>query len=216
MKRNYAEALKWYRIAAEEGHARAQYEIGWMYYRGRGVDKDFTEALKWFHKAAEQGDTSAFHTLGALYYTGYSPRKDGVKVSILAPDLVQALMYLRLSETFGRHQYEDSLNSLERQMTNEQIAEAERRVAEWKPTRCPIARNKFSWNDIVTAKPNAAKELRPGEQAWIVGMSEEKHRSGEFSVRFPAGWVYTIEFEDGTSANASETDLVLQWRYKPK
>ena len=50
-----AEAVKWYRKAAEQGFAAAQYNLGVCYYSGEGVAKDAAEAVKWFRKAAEQG-----------------------------------------------------------------------------------------------------------------------------------------------------------------
>ena len=31
-----AEAVRWYRLAADQGHADAQYNLGWMYDRRRG------------------------------------------------------------------------------------------------------------------------------------------------------------------------------------
>lgn len=69
--------------------------------------------------------------------------------------------------------------------------------------------NKYTWNDIVTAKPSASEELRPGQRAWIVGLSSQDERSGWFLEKFPVGMVYTIEFEDGSSTSAAESDLIL-------
>ncbi|MBQ4314147.1 MAG: sel1 repeat family protein, partial [Lentisphaeria bacterium] len=45
----------WYRKAAEQGHATAQYNLGLCYYLGQGVTKDLAEAVKWLRKSAEQG-----------------------------------------------------------------------------------------------------------------------------------------------------------------
>ena len=56
---NDAEAVKWYRKAAEQGYADAQYNLGNMYDKGRGVPEDKAEALKWWRKAAEQGHEDA-------------------------------------------------------------------------------------------------------------------------------------------------------------
>ena len=50
-----AEAVKWYRLAAEQGDADAQASLGWMYASGRGVEQDDAEAVKWYRLAAEQG-----------------------------------------------------------------------------------------------------------------------------------------------------------------
>ena len=57
--KNEAEAVKWYRKAAEQGDAPAQYNLGVMYGEGRGVGKDEAEAAKWYRKAAEQGYPNA-------------------------------------------------------------------------------------------------------------------------------------------------------------
>jgi TPR repeat protein len=48
------EAVKWYKKAAEQGDAGAQYNLAWCYRDGAGVKKDEKEAVKWYTKAAEQ------------------------------------------------------------------------------------------------------------------------------------------------------------------
>ncbi len=68
---NYAEAVKWYRKAAEQGHAEAQYWLGVCYRWGWGIDEDKVEAVKWDRKAAEQGYDKAQYTLGDCYYNGW-------------------------------------------------------------------------------------------------------------------------------------------------
>ena len=45
--------------AAEQGHAEAQLNLGWMYQFGRNVPQNYEEAIKWFRKAAEQGHAGA-------------------------------------------------------------------------------------------------------------------------------------------------------------
>ena len=52
---DYKEAVKWYRLAAEQGYADAQYNLGLMYSNGEGVPQDYKEAVKWYRLAAEQG-----------------------------------------------------------------------------------------------------------------------------------------------------------------
>ncbi len=65
-----AETVKWYRKAAEQGLAKAQYELGDMYEHGRGVPQDNAEAVKWYRKAAEQGLAKSQHELGVAYVVG--------------------------------------------------------------------------------------------------------------------------------------------------
>ena len=62
---DYAEAVKWYRLSAEQGYAGAQYNLGVMYDKGDGVLQDYTEALKWYRLSAEQGYAVAQYNLGA-------------------------------------------------------------------------------------------------------------------------------------------------------
>ena len=59
VEKDPAEATRWYRKAAEQGHAEAQFNLGLRYYKGEGVRKSRTMALKWFRKAAAQGHPTA-------------------------------------------------------------------------------------------------------------------------------------------------------------
>ena len=68
--KNYPEAAKWFHMAGERGHARAQCWLGSFYERARGVPQDYSEAVKWFRKAAEQGYAHGQNALGACYQTG--------------------------------------------------------------------------------------------------------------------------------------------------
>ena len=78
-KTNYAEAMKWYRKAAEKGNAVAQNNLGNMYKNAFGVTKDYNEAVKWFQLAAEQGNASGQYNLGLMYQHGYGVKKDYAK-----------------------------------------------------------------------------------------------------------------------------------------
>ncbi len=57
--RNEKQALKWYELAAEKGHASAQYNLGVMYENGTGVAEDFSLAYVWYSLAQAQGQTGA-------------------------------------------------------------------------------------------------------------------------------------------------------------
>lgn len=54
IQKNYAEAVKWTRRAAEQGFSRAQNNLGVMYEYGEGVAQDTVEAYKWYTLAAAQ------------------------------------------------------------------------------------------------------------------------------------------------------------------
>ena len=55
--------LLWFRKAAEQKHANAQYYMGCMYENGYGVPKNTEEAIKWYQKAAAQGLADAQNKL---------------------------------------------------------------------------------------------------------------------------------------------------------
>ena len=48
------QAVKWYRSAAESGHAPGQCCLGFCYEAGRGVEQSWEEAVRWYRAAAEQ------------------------------------------------------------------------------------------------------------------------------------------------------------------
>ena len=78
VRRDDAEAMKWWRKAAEQGLAQAQFSLGWCYHYGKGVAQDDTEAVKWYRKAAEQGNANAQFNLGWMYDQGKRVPKDDV------------------------------------------------------------------------------------------------------------------------------------------
>ena len=69
------EVTEWHRLA-ESGDARAQYNLGWLYANGYGVELDYEEAVKWYRKSAEQGDATAQYNLAVMYANGYGVELD--------------------------------------------------------------------------------------------------------------------------------------------
>lgn len=88
---DYAEAVKWYRKAAEKGYAYAQYSLAYCYDKGLGVAANAEEAFKWYLKSAQQDYTSSQCSVGLAYETG-----EGV-----AKDLEQAVMWYRKAAERG-------------------------------------------------------------------------------------------------------------------
>ena len=70
------EAVKWFRKAADQNFAAAQYALGLCYANGQGVAKDEVQAVKWFRKAADQNLVQAQNNLGACYANGQGVVKD--------------------------------------------------------------------------------------------------------------------------------------------
>ena len=72
----YAEAVKWYRLAADQGFAHAQDGLGKLYYLGQGVEQDFGEALRWIRLAVEQGLPEGQYGYGVMLLEGKGVRQN--------------------------------------------------------------------------------------------------------------------------------------------
>ena len=70
MPRDGAQAAMWFRRAAEQGLADAQFNLALILLQGDGVPRDPTEAMVWCRRAAEQGITDAQDQLGIMYLSG--------------------------------------------------------------------------------------------------------------------------------------------------
>jgi TPR repeat protein len=124
VKRDYKAALEWHRKAAQQGKADAQYVVGAMYYTGNAVPQDHQMAVRWFRRAAEQGHADAQHALGLMYR---------YHVAGMPQDMVIAYMLWNLSSAGGNHNATEQRASIARQMTSEQIEEAQMLSRNWRP-----------------------------------------------------------------------------------
>ena len=59
MPENNALAVKWFGLAAKQGDAVGQYNLGLMYEIGEGVPQDSTQAINWYGLSAKQGYADA-------------------------------------------------------------------------------------------------------------------------------------------------------------
>jgi hypothetical protein len=108
---------------ASRGDADSQNDVGRMYETGRGVAQNDAEAATWYRLAADQGNAKAQNNLGTLYAKGRGvPRDD-----------VQAYMWFALSAAQNNPAAAGNRDAAAAAMTPAQIAEAEKRVAAWKP-----------------------------------------------------------------------------------
>ena len=64
---DFKTAMKEWRPLAERGGATAQFQVGWLYYEGKGVTQNYKTAEKWYRLAAEQGYAYAQRGLGQIY-----------------------------------------------------------------------------------------------------------------------------------------------------
>jgi TPR repeat protein len=72
---SYEEAVGWFRRAADQGVADAQFFLGWIY-QYWWHHSDYSIAAAWYFLAAEQGHAGAAFELGSLYEIGHGVRRD--------------------------------------------------------------------------------------------------------------------------------------------
>ena len=158
-REDYATALREWQPLAEQGDVLAQYFLGLLYHKGRGVPQDDAQARKWYAKAAAQGLPKAQFGLGTLYFNGEGGAKDyqqalhwfrlaadqgealaQTKIGIMyddgegvPQDKVQAYKWFTLAATNGDKPAPMLRDLLAKEMTPAQIAEAEKLAKEWKP-----------------------------------------------------------------------------------
>ena len=110
------------RNKAEAGDATGQFVLGTMYDKGQGVEQDYGEAAKWYRKAAEHGRVEAQYQIGFMYEMGRGVKQDDA----------EAYAWYNLSGANGHDLAAEQRDELEKQMSPQQIADAEKRTEELK------------------------------------------------------------------------------------
>ena len=133
------EAIKWYRLAAEQGDTRAMISLGSILFDSGGVHvRDIKEAEKWYRLAAEQGERLAQHSLGLIYCHG------GVGIT---RDFNEASKWFSLAKKQGLKT--DYFMIVQRLIRDEDYQEALKwfRLAELQGSKIHIARRLIDLNE---------------------------------------------------------------------
>lgn len=93
VKRNLAQAARWYRKAAHKGFAAAENNLGFLYNTGAGIPVDHAAAFEWYRRAAEDGISEATFTVATLLLTGAGP----------IGDRHDALVWFTIAQRVGAH-----------------------------------------------------------------------------------------------------------------
>ncbi len=144
---------------AEKGDVRAQFNIGYLYANGWGVQRDYAEAIEWYRKAADRGLAIAQHFLGMAYANGDGVRADPVEAAkwltraaeqgYPPAQLVlgiayanglgvprnprQALVWAGLSGQRGVRSAERLIRTILPELGSDEIAQAKKIIQDWKP-----------------------------------------------------------------------------------
>ena len=103
MPRDLSEALRLYRLAAQQGNPKALINLAGMYHAGSGVAKDVKEAARLYRLAVDQGIADAMVNLGAIFIQGDgvpSDLEEGIRLYNLAAQQESSEAQMRLGNMY--------------------------------------------------------------------------------------------------------------------
>jgi len=100
---------------AVQGDLDAQFQLGTLFYQGKGVQQDYTQAFLWYRRAGQQGNSDAQYSLGNMYLMG-----EGIK-----QDDYQARQWYEKAAEQGHESAQHNLESLQRIATAEPEPESD-------------------------------------------------------------------------------------------
>ncbi len=157
----YDVAMEKWRPLADKGDTIAQNNIGIMYERGQGVERNDVEAAKWYQRAAAKGHAAAQNNLGLGYFNGRGVKRNYgealkwyrrsaeqgdpggqnnlgtmIRAGLGVPiDSVKALMWFELAAAGGSKSGAKSRDQAIASMSDADIAKAKKMAKYWKPKR---------------------------------------------------------------------------------
>ncbi|MDE1174351.1 MAG: tetratricopeptide repeat protein [Parvibaculaceae bacterium] len=130
VKRDVPTAMRYYRLAAEGGDARAQMDLGSLYDAGSGLKEDPGLAAKYYLAAAEQGLPTAQYNIAVMYESGTG----------IAKDPARAYMYFYLADKAGFEPYAATeLERLTKTLPPEKIRQGTLLAENFKPRKVSFA-----------------------------------------------------------------------------
>jgi TPR repeat protein len=128
---DFVQAAQWYRKAADQNHSLAQFNLGTMYANGQGMIRDNGQSVIWFGKAAQLGDAGAQFSLGKSCHRA---SLNGIPDD--APESrIEAYKWYRLAAAQGYDGSGTACTTLILNMTRQDVANGDRRVAEFAAVR---------------------------------------------------------------------------------
>ncbi|MCW9034003.1 MAG: sel1 repeat family protein [Rhodospirillales bacterium] len=121
VEKDYAEAIKWYRLASQQNYTPAYYYKGLLLLNGLGEKKDINEAILWLKKSAENENNDAPYILGRIYKRG-----NGVKFN-----RIKAYKWFSIGAKQGMRQAAINLKVIEGHMVPSTIRQAKSEVYDW-------------------------------------------------------------------------------------
>jgi len=123
--RDDRESAHWFKLAADQGQAEAQYNLGVLYANGQGVSRDDAEAVRWYRLAAERGHRDAQFNLAVLYANGRG----------VSRDLVQAEKWFLIAANQGDQDSATAKERMAARMSAQEMEQSKALAAAWTPCK---------------------------------------------------------------------------------
>jgi len=160
MDQDLVQAAEWYRKAANQDHALAQFNLSLMFASGQGVTRNDTTALMWTRKAAEGGDAGAQFNLGTRYHRASIDRLQMDS----AESRIEAYKWFHLASAQGYKGSDAACERVALVMTREEVVDGNQRTAAFVVRKTVNLRNDSSCATTERSKPpfwiKAASSLR--------------------------------------------------------
>jgi TPR repeat protein len=124
VKQDNQRAVALFEKAAGLGDIESAFNLGKMYEYGMGVEQSDSRAATWYRKGAELGDAESQFNAGVMYYKGQG----------VAADRAEAAKWWTVAMMKGgkfAEKIRPSVESAQGKLTADEIAEGQRRAAEW-------------------------------------------------------------------------------------
>ena len=111
-------AFKYYLAAANEGNNAAVFDVGTMYWKGWGVEKDYHKAIEYFKKLSDTGSAHVTFLIGEI---------------LASIDVSEAISYYEKAIQLGNKAAKERLDEIfEKQLEEQLILEMKRKLETFK------------------------------------------------------------------------------------
>jgi len=193
--RDDVKAVELYRLAANQGFAKAETNLGDMYFFGRGgLNRSYLDALSWYLKAAQQDSADAQYRLGYMYEKGLGTAKD----------VQRAVELYRSSANHGYAEAENLMGILYA-VGADGIAEDDKQAVAWyqKAADQGFAKAEKNLGDMYFFGRGVDRDYRQAMQ-WYGKAADQEFADAQFRL----GYLY----EKGLGTQQSNTDAVALYK----
>lgn len=168
------QALRWYLVAAQQGHARAQMAAAELLERDGNA-----EALQWYQRAADQGDAQAQFALGRMYCAGELLAPDflrGMSWYVKAAEQGHALALVTLGNLFNSEMHHVAVGCYAQAAAGGSV-QAQYLLGQQYATGCGVERHPgraFIWYEKAASQGHAGAQCGVG-LAYLNGLGVEKN-----------------------------------------